>query len=87
MADFGWSPNDPNTFDTVEFCDWSNDPVYMEITQFSWEFGDGTTTTGNCGYHRYPTDGDYTVWHNVQTSMDAPIPTGSPTPYPCVPTM
>ena len=60
----------------MEFCDWSSDPVNLGFAEFLWDFGDGVTTTGNCGYHRYTTDGDYTVWHNVQTSDGRTDPDG-----------
>ena len=76
VADFWWSPGDANIFDTIEFCDSSFDPVYQVLTEHQWDFGDGSTTTGNCVYHRYPTDGDYTVSHNVQTSDGRTDPDG-----------
>lgn len=75
-ADFWWSPGDANIFETIEFCDSTFDPVYLEITEHQWDFGDGSVTTGNCVYHQYATDGDYTVWHNIQTSDGRTDPDG-----------
>jgi len=66
-ADFGWSPGDPSIFEQVEFCDWSYDPVEVWFSDYWWDFGDGTSTTGNCVWHQFAADGDYSVWHKVQT--------------------
>jgi hypothetical protein len=62
------SPSDPTIYDLVNFASNSYDPVYMGFTDFWWNFGDGTTTTGNNVTHQFAADGDYTVWHKVQTT-------------------
>jgi hypothetical protein len=69
-VDFWWSPGDPNRFDTVQFCDSSNDPGGEGSNYFWWNFGDGTQleTTDSCVYHQFKTDNDYSVWHKVQTN-------------------
>jgi PKD domain len=68
IADFGWSPGDPNVYENIEFCDWTNDPVSAGIAAHTWEFGDGSASSDNCAYHQYAADGDYTVFHNIITS-------------------
>jgi PKD repeat protein len=75
-ANFGWSPWDPNVFDSMEFCDWSEDPAYVGISEYSWDFGDGTSSSENCAYHQYKVDGDYTVFHNITTADGRTDPDG-----------
>jgi hypothetical protein len=69
VADFWWSPGDPNKFDVVQFCDSSYDPGGQPFTAFGWNFGDGAAEEGSngCVTHQYGADGDYTVWHTAQT--------------------
>ena len=67
-ADFWWRPGDPNIFDQVEFYDSSYDPVEAWFSDYWWDFGDGTSTTGDGVLHQFAADGDYSVWHKVQTS-------------------
>lgn len=58
--DPGWdySPGDPSRFDEIVFRHgfgyW--DPT---ITEYLWDFGDGTTGSGQGATHRYLADGDY----------------------------
>jgi PKD domain len=61
QASFFATPFDPNIFDTVSFFDNSSDPVFADITQQGWDFGDGTTATGSATTHKYAADGDYPV--------------------------
>jgi hypothetical protein len=69
-ADFWYSPGDPNLLDIVQFCDYSYDPVGEPFTQTWWEFGDGTLveTADQCVFHQFTADGDFSVWHKVQTA-------------------
>ncbi len=56
--------------ESVQFCDYSNDPVSEGFNHFWWGFGDGTQpvdTSDGCVYHQYTADGDYTVLHTVTT--------------------
>ena len=75
-ADFSWSPGDPNIYENVQFCDDLSDPVYLGFAEFVWDFGDGTVAANECVYHNYAADGDYIVWHNVQTIDSRTDPDG-----------
>jgi PKD repeat protein len=70
-AGFSFYPQDPSSFDTVQFYDTSYDPGGFGIQSCAWSFGDGATATG-CYYsyatHSYATDKDYTVQETVTTS-------------------
>jgi hypothetical protein len=68
VADFYWYPSDPSIYDTVQFCDNSYDPAYMGFSSFWWDLGDGATATGYCAFHQFAKDGNYTIWHKVQTT-------------------
>jgi PKD repeat protein len=61
------SLSDPSAFDHVQFCDGSNDPAGFGFGSFTWEFGDGATSTDVCVSHFYGADGDYTVQHSATT--------------------
>jgi hypothetical protein len=37
------------------------------FSDYMWDFGDGINATGNPATHHFTADGDYTVWHKVQT--------------------
>jgi hypothetical protein len=67
---FWYSPYDPNTYDTVEFCDSSYDPGGEGFNYFWWDFGDSARAEGTngCASHTFASDLDYLVWHRVQTS-------------------
>ena len=60
FTDWGYSPGNPTKFDDVSFQHgfgyW--DPT---ITEYAWDFGDGTTASGNPTSHRFTADGDYAV--------------------------
>jgi len=61
-VDFGFNPSEPNTFDTVQFIDFSSDPGGLGFSSENWTFGDGTGASGCCVVsHQYAQDGDYTV--------------------------
>jgi len=66
-ADFNFYPDDPSTFDTVQFSDWSWDPADVGIASQAWDFGDGASATGCCPTHRYASDGDYSVQLAITT--------------------
>jgi hypothetical protein len=66
-ADFYWWPWEPSMYDSASFCDMSEDWLYIGYSEFWWDFGDGVIITGNCVSHQFPTDGDFTVYHNAQT--------------------
>jgi hypothetical protein len=65
---FYYWPSDPSTFDSVQFNDYTSDPGGNPIVTREWQFGDGTSGTGCCLYHRYAADGDYPVQLTVTTS-------------------
>jgi len=62
-----WPNYDASMYDVVTFYDQSDDLVYIGFSDYWWDFGDGTTATGSEVTHQYAADGDYTVWHKVQT--------------------
>ncbi len=67
VANFNFYPYDPTVFDTIQFNDYSYDPVGVGIQSQAWDFGDGSIATGCCPTHRYAADGDYTVQLTVTT--------------------
>lgn len=67
VANFGFGPFSPSSFDNVQFIDSSSDPAGTGFQTERWEFGDGATAIGCCPIHRYATDGDYTVKLDVTT--------------------
>src|SRR4030095_7547226 len=54
-------------FDMMNFCDVSFDPSGFGFNAFTWDFGDGATSTVNCASHQYAADGDYTLQHTATT--------------------
>jgi len=63
---FFYSPNDPSSFDTIQFFNNSFDPAGRAWTA-AWTFGDGATSTDYEPTHRYSADGDYTVTLTMTT--------------------
>lgn len=45
----------------------ATEPTGGEVTQYQWDFGDGTTGEGANTTHTYATAGTYTVTHSIQT--------------------
>ena len=66
QAAFSFTPADPSTFDNIQFSDatpgWYNPHA---VRTFTWDFGDGTTSTAEDPTHQYLSDGDYTVQHTM----------------------
>jgi PKD repeat protein len=67
VAEFGYGPSDPSIFDTIGFYGGTYDPAGVGIQSWSWNFGDGTTATGQYVTHRYAADGNYTVNLTINT--------------------
>ena len=60
IADFTFSPANPTNMELVRFSDASSDPD-GQVVGWSWDFGDGGTSTERNPFHRYRTPGTYTV--------------------------
>ncbi|PEN12768.1 hypothetical protein CRI94_12160 [Longibacter salinarum] len=58
-ANFIFAPSQPAVGETVNFTDRSSDDGM--IVSRDWDFGDGTTATGETPSHAYGAQGDYTV--------------------------
>ncbi|MFP4050206.1 MAG: PKD domain-containing protein [Thermoplasmata archaeon] len=59
-ADFTYTPNEIVTNTVIMFQDKSSDPD-GHITEWTWNFGDGTTSSLQNTTHEYADDGTYTV--------------------------
>lgn len=59
-TNFTYSPGSPTTDDTIQFTDSSTDPDGT-IVSWSWDFGDGGTSTLQNPTHQYSSTGAYTV--------------------------
>ncbi len=59
-ADFSFVPTDPSAGDTVDFTDESSDSD-GNIVSYSWDFGDGHTSSQQNPSHSYGSSGTYTV--------------------------
>jgi PKD repeat protein len=72
QANFTFQPSSPYTEDTIQFNDTTVD-TYGELINWSWDFGDGTSSHLRNATHRYTDNGTYTVTLNVIdncTAMD-----------------
>lgn len=65
---FATSISDPSTLDNVMFVDQTQDPGGNPITSWSWDFGDGSTSSDQYAVHRFAADGTYSVRLAVVTS-------------------
>lgn len=77
VAAFTHSPLDPDTSDDIAFVDTSTDPDGT-IASWSWDFGDGSTSTDNNPTHSYADDGEYIVTLNVTDNDGATNETSHP---------
>jgi PKD repeat protein len=64
IANFTYFPLDPTTADTIQFNDTSVD-LDGTIISWSWDFGDGSSSSLQNTSHKYADDGVYTVTLNV----------------------
>jgi hypothetical protein len=60
-VDIDYEPYQPSQYDTILFIRAAYDPIGVGFAGYTWDFGDGTTATGQTAEHRYPTDGDRQV--------------------------
>ncbi len=61
-AKFALSPENPKVNQEVQFSDQSTDPDGTDdLVSWSWDFGDGTTSTEQNPTHKYAAKGKYTV--------------------------
>ncbi len=60
IADFTYDPSNPVEGDTVQFTDQSSDPDGT-VEEWSWNFGDGSSSTSQNPTHVYDTADTYTV--------------------------
>jgi len=60
-AEFTISPTDPNVSETVSFDASASTDRDGAVGSYSWDFGDGTTSTGKKTAHSYNAATDYTV--------------------------
>jgi len=60
-ASFTVSSSSPSTLDTVSFDASGSSDSDGSIQSYSWDFGDGTTATGQTATHSYSSSGTYTV--------------------------
>lgn len=68
IAGMFFFPSNPSVFDTLQFFDQSFDPGQAGFQSFTWDFGDGTTSTETNPNHKYAADGDYTIEHSATTT-------------------
>ncbi|KAA0004495.1 MAG: PKD domain-containing protein [Thermoplasmata archaeon] len=65
-ADFSYLPPNPADIDIITFnASASHDPD-GSIANYTWDFGDGNTDYGCVSFHRYISDGNYTVKLTVE---------------------
>jgi PKD repeat protein len=77
-ADFTYSPSKPRAGDTTSFDGSGSSDVDGSIVSYEWDFGDGTTRSGETPTHTYDSKGEYTVTLTV-TDDDGATATTSET--------
>jgi PKD repeat protein len=65
IPNFIYSPLTPTTNDSIQFTDQSTDPD-GSIVNWTWNFGDGTTSTIKSPFHQYNVKGNFTVTLTVK---------------------
>jgi len=60
QAEFSFSPQKPKVGEEVQFTDESSDPD-GEVVSWSWDFGDGSTSSERNPSHKYSDAGTFTV--------------------------
>ncbi len=69
IANFYFTPQNPNPGDTVSFDASISEPSKnSEITDYSWDFGDGFTASGMTAQHTYTNEAVYSVTLNITDS-------------------
>ena len=66
QADFEVSPEEPTAGEEVEFIGSFSDAPTAEIESWDWEFGDGTTASGEFPTHEYAEADEYLVTLTVE---------------------
>ena len=70
IAGFTYSPLEPTDLDTIVFTDSSID-LDGNIVSWTWNFGDGNTSSNQNPTHKYADDGTYTVTLTVEDNDGA----------------
>jgi len=60
VADFTYSPNDPDKAEEITFKDMANDPD-GKILRYKWDFGDGHTSNNSNAIHSYDGEGRFVI--------------------------
>ncbi len=60
-ADFAYSPTNPPVNTWVQFNGTSSSDSDGSIVSYAWNFGDGSTDSGNAAWHRFSASGTYIV--------------------------